>query len=264
MASIDEKLVGITPAMREGSGLVKFSEEFPDRYFDVAIAEQHSVTFAAGLACEEKKPVVAIYSTFLQRAYDQLIHDVAVQNLDIMFALDRAGLVGEDGPTHSGNYDIAYLRCIPNMMICTPSDEDETRHLLTTAYLHKGPASVRYPRGVGSNAKVNNDLEPLEIGKAKLISDKNSKAIVLNFGSLLEEAKGVADNVTGKQFLQDFIAQDKRLGSDFIGDSRESDDRFILPAQGGTIPISSLGLGSQLSNTDARTTFKNSFRATQS
>ena len=195
MASIDEKLVGITPAMREGSGLVKFSEEFPDRYFDVAIAEQHSVTFAAGLACEEKKPVVAIYSTFLQRAYDQLIHDVAVQNLDIMFALDRAGLVGEDGPTHSGNYDIAYLRCIPNMMICTPSDEDETRHLLTTAYLHKGPASVRYPRGVGSNAKVNDDLEPLEIGRAKLISNKNSKAIVLNFGSLLEEAKGVADKL---------------------------------------------------------------------
>ena len=195
MASIDEKLVGITPAMREGSGLVKFSEEFPDRYFDVAIAEQHSVTFAAGLACEEKKPVVAIYSTFLQRAYDQLIHDVAVQNLDITFALDRAGLVGEDGPTHSGNYDIAYLRCIPNMMICTPSDEDETRHLLTTAYLHKGPASVRYPRGVGSNAKVNNDLESLEIGRAKLISNKNSKAIVLNFGSLLEEAKGVADKL---------------------------------------------------------------------
>ena len=195
MASIDEKLVGITPAMREGSGLVKFSEEFPDRYFDVAIAEQHSVTFAAGLACEEKKPVVEIYSTFLQRAYDQLIHDVAVQNLDITFALDRAGLVGEDGPTHSGNYDIAYLRCIPNMMICTPSDEDETRHLLTTAYLHKGPASVRYPRGVGSNAKVNKDLEPLEIGRAKLISDKNSKAIVLNFGSLLEEAKGVADKL---------------------------------------------------------------------
>ena len=195
MASSDKNLIGITPAMREGSGLVKFSEEFPDRYFDVAIAEQHSVTFAAGLACEKKKPVVAIYSTFLQRAYDQLIHDVAVQNLDIMFALDRAGLVGEDGPTHSGNYDIAYLRCIPNMMICTPSDEDETRHLLTTAYLHKGPASVRYPRGVGSNAKVNNDLEPLEIGRAKLISDKNSKVIVLNFGSLLEEAKGVADKL---------------------------------------------------------------------
>ena len=192
MASSDKNLIGITPAMREGSGLVKFSEEFPDRYFDVAIAEQHSVTFAAGLACEKKKPVVAIYSTFLQRAYDQLIHDVAVQNLDIMFALDRAGLVGEDGPTHSGNYDIAYLRCIPNMMICTPSDENETRHLLTTAYLHKGPSSVRYPRGIGSNVKVDNNLEPLEIGKAKLITDKNSKAVILNFGSLIEEAKKVA------------------------------------------------------------------------
>ena len=192
MASSDENLIGITPAMREGSGLVKFSEEFPDRYFDVAIAEQHSVTFAAGLACEKKKPVVAIYSTFLQRAYDQLIHDVAVQNLDIMFALDRAGLVGEDGPTHSGNYDIAYLRCIPNMMICTPSDEDETRHLLTTAYLHKGPSSVRYPRGIGSNVKVDNNLEPLEIGKAKLITDQNSNAVILNFGSLIEEAKKVA------------------------------------------------------------------------
>ena len=192
MASSDENLIGITPAMREGSGLVKFSEEFPDRYFDVAIAEQHSVTFAAGLACEKKKPVVAIYSTFLQRAYDQLIHDVAVQNLDIMFALDRAGLVGEDGPTHSGNYDIAYLRCIPNMMICTPSDENETRHLLTTAYLYKGPSSVRYPRGIGSNVKVDNSLEPLEIGKAKLITDENSKAVILNFGSLIEEAKKVA------------------------------------------------------------------------
>ncbi len=192
MASSDENLIAITPAMREGSGLVKFSEEFPDRYFDVAIAEQHSVTFAAGLACEKKKPVVAIYSTFLQRAYDQLIHDVAVQNLDIMFALDRAGLVGEDGPTHSGNYDIAYLRCIPNMMICTPSDENETRHLLTTAYLHKGPSSVRYPRGIGSNVKVDNSLEPLEIGKAKLITDENSKAVILNFGSLIEEAKKVA------------------------------------------------------------------------
>jgi 1-deoxy-D-xylulose-5-phosphate synthase len=192
MASSDKNLIGITPAMREGSGLVKFSEEFPDRYFDVAIAEQHSVTFAAGLACEKKKPVVAIYSTFLQRAYDQLIHDVAVQNLDIMFALDRAGLVGEDGPTHSGNYDIAYLRCIPNMIICTPSDENETRHLLTTAYLHKGPSSVRYPRGIGSNVKVDNNLEPLEIGKAKLITDENSKAVILNFGSLIEEAKKVA------------------------------------------------------------------------
>ena len=185
MASQDKDLIAITPAMREGSGLVNFSEKFPDRYFDVAIAEQHSVTFAAGLACEKKKPVVAIYSTFLQRAYDQLIHDVAVQNLDVMFALDRSGLVGEDGPTHSGNYDIAYLRCIPNMIICTPSDENEARHLLTTAYLHKGPSSVRYPRGVGSNVKINKDLEPYEIGKAKLINEGNPNIVVLNFGALI-------------------------------------------------------------------------------
>ena len=195
MASQDKDLIGITPAMREGSGLVNFSEKFPDRYFDVAIAEQHAVTFAAGLACEKKKPVVAIYSTFLQRAYDQLIHDVAVQNLDVMFALDRSGLVGEDGPTHSGNYDIAYLRCIPNMIICTPSDENEARHLLTTAYLHKGPSSVRYPRGVGSNVKINKDLEPYEIGKAKLINEGNPNIVVLNFGALIEEAIDVANTL---------------------------------------------------------------------
>jgi 1-deoxy-D-xylulose-5-phosphate synthase len=195
MASCDEDLIAITPAMREGSGLVKFSQEFPDRYFDVAIAEQHSVTFAAGLSVENKKPVVAIYSTFLQRGYDQLIHDVAVQNLDVTFALDRAGLVGEDGPTHSGNYDIAYLRCIPNMVVCTPSDENETRKLLTAAYKYKGPASVRYPRGSGSNVVVEKNLESLEIGKAKVIKDENSKIIVLNFGALIETAKEIAGNL---------------------------------------------------------------------
>ena len=154
MAKNDKDLVAITPAMREGSGLVEFSKKYPERYFDVAIAEQHSVTFAAGLAKENKKPVVAIYSTFLQRAYDQLIHDVAVQNLDVTFALDRAGLVGEDGPTHSGNYDIAYLRCIPNVILMTPSSENETRLLLSTAYNHKGPAAVRYPRGTGPNSSI--------------------------------------------------------------------------------------------------------------
>ena len=195
MASCDEDLIAITPAMREGSGLVKFSQEFPDRYFDVAIAEQHSVTFAAGLSVENKKPVVAIYSTFLQRGYDQLIHDVAVQNLDVTFALDRAGLVGEDGPTHSGNYDIAYLRCIPNMVVCTPSDENETRKLLTAAYKYKGPASVRYPRGTGSNAVVEKNLELLEIGKAKVIKEEDSKIIVLNFGTLIETAKEIAGNL---------------------------------------------------------------------
>ena len=195
MAKKDNKLIGITPAMREGSGLVKFSKEFPDRYFDVAIAEQHSVTFAAGLAAEKMKPVVAIYSTFLQRGYDQLIHDVAIQNLDVTFALDRSGLVGEDGPTHSGNYDIAYLRCIPNMVICTPSDEDETRKLLTTAYEYDGPAAVRYPRGIGPNSKVEKSLKSVPLGKSRLICEGNSEIIMLNFGALLHKAKKVAENL---------------------------------------------------------------------
>ena len=192
MAKVSEDLIGITPAMREGSGLVEFSKKFPNRYFDVAIAEQHSVTFAAGLSVEKKKPVVAIYSTFLQRAYDQLIHDVAVQNLDVTFALDRSGLVGEDGPTHSGNYDIAYLRCIPNMVICTPSDENETRKLLTTAYLHSGPASVRYPRGTGPNSNVDKDLKPLKIGEANIINKESSEIVIVNFGTLLNEANQIS------------------------------------------------------------------------
>ncbi len=192
MAKVSEDLIGITPAMREGSGLVEFSKKFPDRYFDVAIAEQHSVTFAAGLSVEKKKPVLAIYSTFLQRGYDQLIHDVAVQNLDVTFALDRSGLVGEDGPTHSGNYDIAYLRCIPNMVICTPSDENETRKLLTTAYLYNGPASVRYPRGTGPNSKIDKDLKPLNIGEANIINEESSEIVILNFGTLLKEANEIS------------------------------------------------------------------------
>ena len=195
MADKDKDLVAITPAMREGSGLVEFSKKFPDRYFDVAIAEQHSVTFGAGLAIAGKKPVVAIYSTFLQRAYDQLIHDVAVQNLNVTFAIDRAGLVGEDGPTHSGNYDIAYLRCIPNMTICTPADENETRLMLTSAFNHHGPVSVRYPRGEGPNVKVDEKLETVDIGKARLIAENNTKVILLNFGSLLHLAEKVSKNL---------------------------------------------------------------------
>ena len=194
-AKQDDNLIAITPAMREGSGLVEFSKQFPDRYYDVAIAEQHSVTLAAGLACEGKKPIVAIYSTFLQRAYDQLIHDVAVQQLDVTFALDRAGLVGEDGPTHSGNYDLVYLRCIPNMVIMTPADENETRIMLSTAYNHKGPASVRYPRGSGPNIKVDESLTEIEIGKARLIREGSADVIFLNFGSLLHEARKVSENL---------------------------------------------------------------------
>ena len=192
MASKEEDLIGITPAMREGSGLVEFSKKYPDRYFDVAIAEQHAVTFAAGLACENKKPIVAIYSTFLQRAYDQLIHDVAVQNLDVTFALDRAGLVGEDGPTHSGNYDIAFMRCVPNISILTPADEDETKKLLTTAFYHKGPAAVRYPRGSGPNKKIEEGIKEVEYGKARSIHKGNSKKILLNFGSLLHNVIPIA------------------------------------------------------------------------
>ena len=195
MAKKDESLVAITPAMREGSGLVDFSKKYPDRYFDVAIAEQHSVTFAAGLSLENKKPVVAIYSTFLQRAYDQFIHDVAVQNLDVTFALDRAGLVGEDGPTHSGNYDIAYLRCIPNIILMTPSDENETRLLLTTAFKHEGPAAVRYPRGTGPNTSVDSNLKCLEIGKARVVRESVSKVVFLNFGALLDKAIEVSEKM---------------------------------------------------------------------
>ena len=192
MAKVDPDLLAITPAMREGSGLVKFSQEFPERFFDVAIAEQHAVTLAAGMACENKKPVVAIYSTFLQRAYDQLIHDVALQNLNVLFAIDRAGLVGEDGPTHSGNYDLTYLRCIPNMVIAVPSDEDETRKLLTSAYHYQGPAAVRYPRGAGRNASISKELDSLPIGKGRVINDGDGEVLIVNFGALIEIAEEVA------------------------------------------------------------------------
>ena len=195
MAKKDEDLVAITPAMREGSSLVEFSKKYPDRYFDVAIAEQHSVTFAAGLSKENKKPVVAIYSTFLQRAYDQFIHDVAVQNLDVTFAIDRAGLVGEDGPTHSGNYDIAYLRCIPNIIIMTPSDEQETRLMLSTGFYHKGPAAIRYPRGTGPNSDVNEGLESIEIGQSRVVLEGSLNKIFLNFGALLHEAQDVCEKL---------------------------------------------------------------------
>ncbi|MDA8916102.1 1-deoxy-D-xylulose-5-phosphate synthase [Gammaproteobacteria bacterium] len=195
MAKKDEALVAITPAMREGSSLVEFSKKYPDRYFDVAIAEQHSVTFAAGLSKENKKPVVAIYSTFLQRAYDQFIHDVAVQNFDVTFAIDRAGLVGEDGPTHSGNYDIAYLRCIPNIIIMTPSDEQETRLMLSTGFYHKGPAAIRYPRGTGPDSQVNEGLESIEIGKSRVVLEGSLNKIFLNFGALLHEARDVCEKL---------------------------------------------------------------------
>ncbi len=186
MAAQDARLVGITPAMREGSGLVKFSEQFPERYFDVGIAEQHALTFAAGLACEGEKPVVAIYSTFLQRAYDQLIHDIALQNLDVTLAIDRAGPVGADGATHAGSFDISFLRCVPNLLIAAPSDENECRRLLTTAFLHTGPAAVRYPRGTGAGASLEAGLDPLPIGQSNTRREGRRIAF-LAFGTVLSE-----------------------------------------------------------------------------
>ncbi|WP_447732158.1 1-deoxy-D-xylulose-5-phosphate synthase [Pseudomonas shirazensis] len=194
MAAADPRLVGITPAMKEGSDLVAFSERYPERYFDVAIAEQHAVTLAAGMACEGAKPVVAIYSTFLQRGYDQLIHDVAVQNLDVLFAIDRAGLVGEDGPTHAGAYDLSYLRCIPGMLVMTPSDENELRKMLSTGHRYNGPAAVRYPRGTGPNTPISADLEPIEIGKG-VVRRQGKTVALLVFGVQLSEALQVAEKL---------------------------------------------------------------------
>ncbi len=194
MAAQDQRLLGITPAMREGSGLVKFSEQYPERYFDVGIAEQHALTFAAGLACEGEKPVVAIYSTFLQRAYDQLIHDIALQNLDVTLAIDRAGPVGADGATHAGSFDLSFLRCVPNMVIAAPSDENECRRLLTTAFLHDGPAAVRYPRGGGPGAALDAGLEPLPMGKS-VTRREGRKIAFLAFGTVLAECLKAAEEL---------------------------------------------------------------------
>ncbi len=193
-AAKDTRLFGITPAMREGSGLVRFEKLYPDRYFDVGIAEQHAVTFAAGLACEKQKPVVAIYSTFLQRAYDQLIHDVALQNLDVTFAIDRGGLVGADGATHNGAFDISYLACIPNMVVMTPSDEAECRAMLSTGYQYEGPAAIRYPRGSGRGAEVPSDLSTLPIGKGVRMRD-GQRVAILAFGSMLTPALAAAEKL---------------------------------------------------------------------
>ena len=197
MAAQDQRLIGITPAMREGSGLVRFAQEYPDRYHDVGIAEQHALTFAAGLACEGMRPVVAIYSTFLQRAYDQLIHDIALQNLPVMLAIDRSGLVGADGATHNGAYDLSYLACIPNILLMTPSDENECRKMLTTAFRHPGPSAVRYPRGSGPGVPLDTALESLAIGKAEIRRQSSgtyrARVALLAFGSMLTPALAAAE-----------------------------------------------------------------------
>ena len=194
VAKKDKRLIAVTPAMGEGSGMNEFAEKFPDRFFDVAIAEQHAVTFAAGIACGGQKPVIAIYSTFLQRAYDQLIHDVALQELDVLFAIDRAGLVGEDGPTHAGSFDLCFLRCIPNLVIMTPSDEAETYKLLSTGFQHKGPAAVRYPRGKGTGASLPPTQEKLDIGKG-ILRRKGKKIALLAFGSLVAPSNEVGERL---------------------------------------------------------------------
>ncbi|MBW9334111.1 1-deoxy-D-xylulose-5-phosphate synthase [Herbaspirillum sp. RU 5E] len=228
MAAADEKLVGITPAMREGSGMVGFEKKFPDRYYDVGIAEQHAVTFAAGMACEGMKPVVAIYSTFLQRAYDQLIHDVALQNLDVTFALDRAGLVGADGATHAGNYDLAFLRCIPNMVVMAASDEDECRKMLSTAYQYPGPASVRYPRGAGIGAAVEKTLETLPLGKGE-IRRQGEDVAILAFGSLLAPALGAGDKLNATVANMRFI---KPLDVELVKQLAASHDALVTVEEG--------------------------------
>ena len=223
MAAKDDRLIGITPAMREGSGLVEFQKQFPDRYFDVGIAEQHSVTFAAGLACEGMKPVVAIYSTFLQRAYDQLIHDVCVQNLDLMFALDRAGYVGGDGATHAGAYDYAYLRCIPNMVVMAPADERECRNMLYTAYMHEGPISVRYPRGAGVGVEQEEEMTALEIGKASV--ERNGKGtVILSFGSMLAAAMDAGERLNATVVNMRFV---KPIDEELVTEITSSHDLIV-------------------------------------
>lgn len=225
-AAADERLVAITPAMREGSGLVEFEQQFPDRYFDVGIAEQHAVTFAGGLACEGIKPVVAIYSTFLQRAYDQLVHDVALQNLPVLFAIDRAGIVGADGPTHAGLYDLSFLRCVPNMIIAAPSDENECRLLLSTCYQANSPSAVRYPRGTGTGATISDGLETVEIGKG-IIRREGEKIAIIAFGSMVAPSLTAADKLNATVADMRFI---KPIDEELIVSLARSHD-YIVTAE---------------------------------
>lgn len=222
-AAADSRLVAITPAMREGSGLVEFEQRFPDRYFDVGIAEQHAVTFAGGLACEGMKPVVAIYSTFLQRAYDQLVHDIALQNLPVLFAVDRAGIVGADGPTHAGLYDLSFLRCVPNMIVAAPSDENECRLLLSTCYQADAPAAVRYPRGTGTGAPVSDGMETVEIGKG-IIRREGEKTAFIAFGSMVAPALAVAGKLNATVADMRFV---KPIDEELIVRLARSHDRIV-------------------------------------
>ena len=222
-AATDQRLVAITPAMREGSGLVEFEQRFPDRYFDVGIAEQHAVTFAAGLACQGIKPVVAIYSTFLQRAYDQLLHDVALQNLPVLFAIDRAGIVGADGPTHAGAYDLSFLRCVPNMVIAAPSDENECRLLLSTCYQLDQPTAVRYPRGAGCGAAVESSLHTVEVGKG-VVRRQGKKTAIIAFGSMVQPALAAAEALDATVADMRFV---KPIDEDLLATLAQSHDYLV-------------------------------------
>ena len=228
MAALDSRLVGITPAMREGSGLVRFEQEYGDRYFDVGIAEQHAVTFAAGLACDGMKPVVAIYSTFLQRAYDQLIHDVCIQNLPVVFALDRGGLVGSDGATHHGAFDLSYLRCLPNTVVMAPSDENECRQMLYTAFKHDGPAAVRYPRGAGPGVAIEQTMSDLPIGRGELRRSSNAgpgrRIAILAFGSMVSPALAAAEQLDATVANMRFI---KPLDDDLLAKLARTHDALV-------------------------------------
>ncbi|MEO7149204.1 MAG: 1-deoxy-D-xylulose-5-phosphate synthase, partial [Rhodanobacteraceae bacterium] len=256
MAAADPRLYAVTPAMREGSGLVRFSREFPERYFDVAIAEQHAVTLAAGMACEGAHPVVAIYSTFLQRAYDQLVHDVALQDLPVLFAIDRAGVVGPDGPTHAGSFDLTYLRCIPNMLVMAPADENECRQMLSTGFRHDGPAAVRYPRGNGPGAAIERGLTTLPIGKAQWRRRGQGLAL-LAFGCMVAPAESVGAeldaSVVNMRFVKPLdealileIARTHQalvtLEDNVIAGGAGSGVAELLAARGVNIPILQLGL----------------------
>ncbi|WP_313494887.1 1-deoxy-D-xylulose-5-phosphate synthase [Pseudoxanthomonas mexicana] len=256
MAATEPKLLGITPAMREGSGLVRFSREYPDRYFDVAIAEQHAVTLAAGMACEGSKPVVAIYSTFLQRGYDQLVHDVAIQQLDVLFAIDRGGVVGPDGATHAGNLDLSYLRCVPHMVVMAPADENECRQMLSTGYHFNGPAAVRYPRGTGPGVAIESNLDTLPIGKADL-RVRGTRVALLAFGSTVAAAEQVGRELGLTVVNMRFV---KPLDRDLLLDLAKHHQGFVtiednvvmggagsgvaelLNAEGITLPVLHLGL----------------------
>jgi 1-deoxy-D-xylulose-5-phosphate synthase len=258
MAARDVRLIGITPAMREGSGLVRFSQEYPDRYFDVGIAEQHAVTFAAGLACEGMKPVVAIYSTFLQRAYDQLIHDVVLQNLPVVFAIDRGGLVGADGPTHNGSFDLTYLRCLPNTTVMAPADENECRQMLTTAFWLDTPAAVRYPRGTGPGVAIERELNPLPVGRGEIRRDsKRHRIAILAFGSMLHPALAAGEEIDATVANMRFV---KPIDGELIAYLARTHEALVtveenvvaggagsavaeaLSAQGFAVPLLHLGL----------------------